>query len=265
MASFFIDCESVHVWPAATDCPADIAGGFYKLLSPEEIARANRFRFEADRRAFVVAHGTRRVILSKYLRIAPGDIRFLYSDHGKPALAEPRRLKFNASNSGSLSLIAVTLDVEIGLDLERMEAAENLEELACRSFDREETQELRSLPPEQKLQAFYACWTRKEAFLKAIGAGLAAPLDSFRVAFRAGEAPRVVSCSRRMGAAADWNLHDLAVDSNYAAALAYRGRFRRVCIQPRIDPVRLSASGWPEPTAPAAYGEGTAAATGGLE
>src|SRR5208282_2181592 len=118
-----------------------------------------------------------RVLLGHYLGVAPGGIEFSYGPKGKPRLAAPVDVRFNISHSGGLALFAFTLDCEIGVDVEHIRPLRDMQEIASRFFCAEEATELMSLPAHGREQAFYLCWTRKEAYLKAVGEGLSEPID----------------------------------------------------------------------------------------
>lgn len=154
--------------------------------------------------------------------IAPDTVRFIYGAQGKPDVGEKTRIRFNVSHSGELAIFAFTTDCEIGVDVEVVRPLPDLEEIATRFFSREESSELFAISPADRNLAFFLCWTRKEAFIKAIGRGLAAPLDSFAVTLRPGEAARMTRLAGDMGKATEWTMHHLEPRPGYVAALAYR-------------------------------------------
>jgi 4'-phosphopantetheinyl transferase len=198
-------------------------------LSPEETERAERFRFDRHRRAFVLGRAALRALLGSYLDIAPDAVRFEFGPQGKPRLAGTSSpLQFNASNSGHLAAYAFTAGCEIGVDLEQHRAMLDLENIARRFFSPEETAELLELPASEKTAAFFRCWTRKEAFIKALGGGLSIPLDSFQVTLRPDDAARMVSLGGSSQAARGWMLHDFTPAPDYAGAIAYPGLLRSV-------------------------------------
>jgi len=154
-------------------------------------------------------------------------------------LAVPGRIRFNSSHSGALALVAVTLDCELGVDIEQFRPMPDLQEIAARFFCAGEEAELMSVAPALREPAFFRCWTRKEAYIKAIGDGLSAPLDGFAVTLKAGAPARMIQLGGDATAAAAWTLHDLEIQSGYAAALAYRDRPRAVRLSPPLDPAEL--------------------------
>jgi len=225
---FHLNRDSVHVWTIQLDPDEALAHSFEAILSDEEIARASRFLFPHLRWSYVVSHGCLRLLLARYLGIAPAAVRFLTGPKGKPHLADPGSIQFNLSHSGNLALIAVALDCEIGVDIEKIRSVRDLRGIATRFFCPEEMRELLSLPPSDQELGFFLCWTRKEAYLKACGEGLHVPLDSFRVTLAPGGPVRFVHIGNSEPEAANWALHEIPSLPGYAAALAYRDAPREV-------------------------------------
>ncbi len=189
-------------------------------LSPNERQRAAKFHFDKDRNRYIVSHASLRGILAGYLQRAPEELSFSVNEYGKPFLAD-HELEFNLSHSGDYALIAVTRGRNIGIDVEQILAEVEIEELARRNFSPREVTELTALPPEQRLNGFFNCWTRKEAYIKAQGLGLSLPLDSFDVSL--GEPALLRATRPNADEAAQWTMLPLDVDSGYAGALAVRG------------------------------------------
>jgi len=208
-------------------------------LSPDEKGRAGQFRFERDRDSFVVARGVLRILLGRYLNISPAGIPFKYGAKGKPAIAGPAGIDFNMSHSGSLAVFAFTAGCPVGIDVERIRPLPDMQSIADRFFCSEEAAELMSLAPNQREHGFYLCWTRKEAYIKASGDGLSAPLNSFRVTLRPCQPARFIHLANDASASKAWSLHDLPLASNYAAALAYRDAERPIVILTIVDPKAL--------------------------
>lgn len=144
---------------------------------PHEVERAGRFRFERLQRHFLAARGFLRYVLARYVDIGPGELRFSYNDYGKPSLAGDESLQFNISHSHEVGLVAVTRDAAVGVDVEHIRADFASEEIATRFFSRLEIETFSSLSREEQVAAFFRCWARKEAYIKAIGKGLSQPLD----------------------------------------------------------------------------------------
>lgn len=196
-------------------------------LSVAERERAERFYFERDKKRSVVNQGVLRIILGRYLDVEPADLQFCYGSHGKPTLAEPfdgEDLRFNSSHSDELLLYAFTRGREIGIDVERVRPLPDYEQIAERFFSSEENAALRTFPSSQKLRAFFDCWTRKEAFLKATGEGLSRSLDQFCVSLDLEEPARLLYVVGEPEEAARWSLQALMPAPDYAAALFVEGQ-----------------------------------------
>ena len=165
----------VHVWSVPLDVSPETSAGLYETLGEDEQSRSARFRFERDRRRFIVARGSLRELLTRYLATPPGQLRFVYNTFGKPGLSPEcgRGLRFNISHSADLALIAIALDAEVGVDLEHLRALPDYAEIARGFFSPAEVDELTRLPSGLQAQAFFRCWTKKEAYAKARGEGLA--------------------------------------------------------------------------------------------
>jgi len=224
--------HEVHVWRAQLDRSGDQVHGLTDLLTADELDRASRFVFEIDRQRFIVARGALRSILGRYIPVSPGHLRFSYNPYGKPFLApkfSSYLLNFNLSHSGSMALYALARRLEIGVDVERLRSDFAYEDIAKRFFSANEVAVLRTIPAERKLEAFYNCWTRKEAYIKAHGKGLSLPLDSFDVSFAPGDPPRVLITREEPQESSRWTLLDLQPGPGYVGALAVKGtgcRFR---------------------------------------
>jgi 4'-phosphopantetheinyl transferase len=216
----------VHVWRLSLDLPPDTLESLWLMLSADEQARANRYRFAHDRRWFIARHGRLRLILARYLGLDPASLQFSYNPYGKPAL-QPQAtgsLCFNLSHSQGLALFAFARRVDIWVDLEHMRVDFNHLELADRFFSSRELVELRALPPALRPQAFFLCWTRKEAFIKAHGEGLSLPLEHFDVSLAPGEPARLVTTQAGLEAPDRWSLFNLEPAPDYLAALAVQGQ-----------------------------------------
>lgn len=194
--------------------------GTTQLLDREERARAARFVFDRDRRRFVAAHEWLRVVLGLFLRKAPESLRFTTNLRGKPRLVDTAvDLRFNLSHSGERGALAVTLDQEVGIDIEEARPIEVCE-LADRFFSRLEVEGLRRLPPPEREAAFFRCWTRKESFIKALGDGLSFPLDGFEVSVEDDRSKQLLrGCVAAPEALSRWRVVSLSSDPPYVAAL----------------------------------------------
>lgn len=213
----------IHVWRAALDVEAAIASRMYEVLSSDERARAERFHFQIDRRHFIVARAHLRMILSRYINIAPAEVRFKYSEHGKPMLAGNERdgeIKFNVAHSGGIALFAFTRAGEIGVDLEFIRPEIAGDDIARRFFSAAELACLKRIPAPARQQAFFDCWTRKEAFVKAKEIGLSLALDQFDVTLAPEEPAALLRTGWDENEASRWSLKRIDVGPGYAGTLA---------------------------------------------
>ncbi len=216
----------VHVWRASLSPSPSLLAQLSGLLSPDEQERAARFHFDRDRSRFVAARGVLRMILGDCLHTDPAALQFQYEKSGKPDLAAPhqeRGLCFNVTHSGDWALYALTLSRRIGIDLEHARVMPEMLDIAQRFFAPEEFAELCSLPAELQPAGFFRCWTRKEAYLKAIGEGLGVPLDQFIVSLAPEQVTRIVSILGDAEEASRWSLRELSVPADYFAALVVEG------------------------------------------
>jgi 4'-phosphopantetheinyl transferase len=221
--------DEVHVWRASLDLDAASYLEFYAALAEDERERAHRFHFERDRARFVVARGILRDILGRYLQRPPSSIWFAHNQYGKPALAEDEGgLRFNLAHSEGAAVYALARGREVGVDVELWRDDFASIEVARRFFAAAEVRALDSLPSHLLTRAFFNCWTRKEAYIKALGEGLSHPLDCFAVSLAPGEPAQLLSTDRAPAEAAAWSIVDLKPFEGCAAALAIRGAAPRL-------------------------------------
>jgi len=215
--------NEVHVlWCRLDDAAAHVPTD---TLSADELARAKRLRHARDRVHFVAAHAWLRHTVGRYLGIAPQAIAFALGAHGKPTLmGAAAALQFNLSHGGAFALLALSRAGAVGADVERVRPMDDCAAIAQRHFAPAEWRRWSQLPPTQQLAAFFACWTRKEAYVKALGGGLSVPLDGFEVAFEPGRAPALLSVGDSTQTAADWTLWGLQPAPDHVAAVVVRGR-----------------------------------------
>lgn len=232
MIRYLLEPGEVHVWSTELAQPDDVVDKFWNTLNADEANRANRFHFEKHRRAFIVGRGFLRDLLGRYLDATPESLRFSYGAYGKPALNgehKRTRLRFNMSHSHNLALLAITEDNEIGVDVEYMRADFASADIAQRFFSRAEVATFNTLAEEDRVAAFFRCWTRKEAFIKVTGMGLSQSLDGFDVTLAPGVAAELLRVDRED--ATRWFLSDIDVGSEYAAALAVEGKVTRISLE----------------------------------
>lgn len=220
LAGLELPAGEVHIWSVRLDPPAERVEALGRSLSQDEHDRANRFRFDRHRRQYVVGRGALRSLLAAYTGTRPELVRFTYGPRGKPFLEGSSDLFFNLSNSDEMALVGFVRGREIGMDIEFLKPMPDCEQIAERFFSESERVVLRGIPKESKEEAFFNCWTRKEAYLKAVGEGLAAPLDSFDVTLAPGEPPRMLTLRGDAEAASRWWLEHFRLSPEYIGALA---------------------------------------------
>ena len=212
----------VHVWRVDLDCAARTVAALRATLSPEEEQRAARFRSIELQDRWTVARGALRCILAAYARCEPGVLVFREEPHGKPVLTWPvEEILFNLSHTGGLALVAIAGSGRVGIDAETVRSEIEVEELSRRFFAPAEAAEILALSPDARLAAFFNCWARKEAFVKALGGGLSVPLDRFQVSVRSDQPARLLWVD---GVESDhqWSFLDLS-EPGVAAALVVEG------------------------------------------
>lgn len=225
--SFDLSDGHIEVWCVETDAATNVIRQMEKVLAPEEISRAEQFHFEHHRNSFVVTRGMLRILLAHYLGEAAGDIIFAYGAKGKPSLPDAK-IEFNISHTKGIALFAFALGCELGVDVEQIRPIQDMMQIARRFFSRQESEELLALLEEEKEKAFFRCWTRKEAYIKAVGEGLSIPLNAFRVTFKEEGPVRWIDLGNETSAQPTWALYNLDISSAYVAALAHRGSKRQI-------------------------------------
>lgn len=221
----------VHVWRTALDLPFSRIERFVAVLSPDERERAERFRFDRDRARFIVARGVLRSVLGRYLSREPHTLRFAYNRYGKPELVQETgtpELHFNLAHSHTMALCAVALDYSVGIDVEHIRADFAGEDIAERFFSPREVQMLRAVPDAMRTRAFFLCWTRKEAYIKARGMGLSLALDCFDVSLHPEEPAQLLATREEGQDAARWTFYALVPGPGYEGALAVEGHPQRI-------------------------------------
>ena len=219
--------DEVHVWLASYKMFHAQLPELRDLLNIDEAKKAARFYFEKDRERFIVTHGLLRKLLSGYANISPAQLDFQYSAYGKPALAshvQKEPLHFNLSHTQDLIVYAFTYTRNVGIDIEYIRADIEYERLASHYFSPFEQAELQHLPLSQRQQAFFNCWTRKEAYIKARGLGLSLALDSFDVTVRSDAPVKLLASRESAQETARWRFASLPMHSNYAGTVAVEGQ-----------------------------------------
>jgi 4'-phosphopantetheinyl transferase len=202
--SWRFEADSPHVWALTLRISLEALRRLAYTLSPDEVERAERFRFDLDRQRFIAGRGLLRRILGRYLSAEPSDIEFDYGPNGKPSLAGDfarSGLIFNLAHCEDLALVAVIRRGMIGVDVERVRSLPDADDLASRFFSPRERSRYRDCQFGKRPAAFFNIWTRKEAWLKATGEGIGCELDKVEPADLC-------------------RLHDLAPAAGFAGALA---------------------------------------------
>lgn len=213
--------RAVHVWAAPLDVTPARLVELRATLSPDEQERAARFGSELLTARFVASRGQLRELLSEYLGAAPSEIRFAYSTRGKPSVLAPNSpIRLSVSHSGDVALYAFSAFSEVGVDVEAAVAFDAMSGIASRYFSAAERAALAAASRSTYTTAFYSCWTRKEAYLKARGIGLNEPLDGFDVSMRPGDRAALLRVAGDASAPSRWSLAHLEPARGYIGALA---------------------------------------------
>lgn len=233
--------RQVDVWSVHLSAPDPPAVRAEPMLSAEERERARRFRVERVRREFILARGALRVLLGRYLGQAPEAVALGYGERGKPFLPGGA-MQFNVSHSGEFAACAFTAGCEVGIDIEKIRPMRDLEGIAERFFSPAECREVLALEGRDREAAFFRCWTSKEAYIKAVGAGLSIPLAGFRVAVLPSEPAALLSVAGDAAEGRAWTLREFSPAGGYAGAVAFRDR-RQVRIHPSTTAGDILAGG----------------------
>jgi 4'-phosphopantetheinyl transferase len=223
----FLTEGELHVWQAQLDTIEHEQLALGRLLSPDERERAARFLFERDRRRYVAGRGILRSILGRYQRRPPDEISFVYGLRAKPFLPETA-LQFNMAHSDGLAVIAVGCSGAVGIDVERVRPLQDYDRLMNFCFSASEVDTILALPPADRLLAFFTCWTRKEAYLKARGDGIAAQLDRFSVSTVPGSQARLLHVQGCPHEVTRWSFCDLALGAGFLGVVVLEGAVRTV-------------------------------------
>jgi 4'-phosphopantetheinyl transferase len=217
-----LEADEIHVWRASLDCDETMIRRLEATLASDEKVRADRFVFQRDRNAFIAARGILRELLGRYVSRAAAHLEFDYGAQGKPILrteSSQKSIQFNVSHSHGMALFGFALERHLGVDVELIRPDFAGERIAERFFSPQEVTELRSLPPTLQDEAFFLCWTRKEAYIKARGEGLQVPLKSFHVSLTPGK-PELLQAAD----SSRWSLRSLRPDPRYVGAVVGEGK-----------------------------------------
>ena len=228
-----LSADEVHVWPIELAISPVQRAKYFSSLAEGEKSRATSFSLPHLQERYIVGRGKLRRILARYLGCKPSEVAFSYTSYGKPFLRDEAEdgIRFNLSHWEDHALRAVTRSRAIGVDLERIRPDFATDEIAQRFFAEREWRELRAIPEAERAAAFFRCWTRKEAFIKAIGEGLSFPLDAFAVSLAPGKLAALYWLRDDPNGVERWRLHDLAAPPGFFAALAVEAGAERVLLQ----------------------------------
>jgi 4'-phosphopantetheinyl transferase len=211
--------SQIDIWRTWLDVDPQETNRLFSFLTEEERSRAGRFIFPRDRDHFAVARGTLRELLGAYLQTSPASLRFQTGLYGKPSLVDHPHVRFNLSHSYGLALYVFANNRDLGIDVEKIRPEFATEGIAERYFSLAERHELRALPEEMRTEAFFLCWTRKEAYVKAHGDGLQMPLDSFDVSLTPEEPERLRSMDSER-----WSMRSIRPARSYLASIVAEGQ-----------------------------------------
>ncbi|MFZ0136380.1 MAG: 4'-phosphopantetheinyl transferase superfamily protein [Candidatus Sulfotelmatobacter sp.] len=219
--------DEVQLWRVDLGAVGADESRWQRVLSDDEAARAARFHFARDRQRYVAARALLRTILASYLETDAGSLRFSYSKKEKPSLGSAHAgsdIRFNVTHSGGVALLAFTRRREIGVDVEQVRRDFDASAIARRYFSTQEQNQLADIPPEEKVEAFFRCWTRKEAYIKATGDGLSLPLSQFDVSLASLDKNALLATRPDGSEAGNWLLQEVPAGTGYVAAVCVRGR-----------------------------------------
>lgn len=221
-----IDPGEVHLWRIPLHRDPEGVARAAALISPDEVERMLRFRFDVHRERFALRRAGLRILLARYLDLEPARLSFTCSPRGKPEISSPAGetgLRFNLSDSEDLALLGIVPGRRIGVDVEHARPVREMDSIARRHFSPLEYEQYLKAAPDRRTECFYNAWTRKEAWLKARGDGLWAGLSGFDVTLASGSEPRLLEVRGEPGEAERWRMHAFAPAPGYVAAVAVEG------------------------------------------
>ena len=218
--------NEVHVWRLLLNEHYSQVESLKEFLSEDELLRSGKFHFEKDQNSFIIARGILRMILGGYLGMKPNELSFEYTSSGKPVLVHNNgddKISFNLSHSTDVVLYAVTLNRNVGIDVESIRDTVDVVQIANRFFSASEIQSLDCIPEKQRPEKFFQYWTRKEAFLKATGEGVSFPMEQCNVSLVNGNFLSPIELYGENSENSRWYVRDLFPGDGYVAAIAIEG------------------------------------------
>lgn len=210
--------NEVHVWAVDLDAITLTENFFCSSLSHEEKTRRDKLVFERDRKRFALAREIQRRILSHYISVKPESVEYNYNKYGKPEIRSHIKVGFNISHSDGMLLFAIASNRQVGIDIEKIKDIKDILLIAESYFSDIEIKELKNLPDRVKTDAFFTCWTRKEAFIKAIGKGLSYSLKDFSVSVSPASKPELIHPKNGVNSS-EWSIFDMSPPDKFKAAL----------------------------------------------
>ncbi|MBT2163176.1 4'-phosphopantetheinyl transferase family protein [Zobellia barbeyronii] len=218
--------SEAHIWYFNSN-DFDELDRYLQLLSQDELERVNRFKFEKDRKTYVLARGLLRILSERYLNIHADQVFFTYNQFGKPSYDLQTLVRFNVSHSGELIVLSFVAKGEVGVDVERIKTNFDIAKIAEGFFSKDEVSSLLAFPEEKRAKAFFNCWTRKEAFIKAKGVGLSFDLTSFSVSIN-DNSPELLRTQWNPNEKNDWKLFSFVPQEGYCSALSISSTIQKV-------------------------------------
>lgn len=220
--------SELHVWSVRKSNHENRLQVYWDVLDNKERDRALTFRFLKDRHCFIIARGILRTLLGAYLKMAPGQVKFQFCKYGKPYINHFSQLRFNISHSGDMILLGFVKKHIIGIDIEYTKREVDVKNIAELFFSEEETTSLFALDEAYQMQAFYNCWTRKEAFIKAVGSGLSFPLDQFVVSLDTTKKATLIETKWDKKEKDKWILNTITPGKDYIGAVSVKGNISNI-------------------------------------
>lgn len=222
-----VESGEIHLWYASLQSSSQDRERYRALLSPQEIERAEKLRFQESQHSFITSRGLVRKILSNYTGIPPGNLTIAYRATGKPYLPHSQ-VQFNISHTNRFLICAITFNHPIGVDYQVMYDITNRDTLVRSFFSPHEQQHYEKLQGEEALEYFFETWVRKEAYMKATGLGFHLPSRRFSICSENGEDPFLRSDHEQFLPLDAWSIKDLALQPGYKGALAIKGEIEDI-------------------------------------
>jgi 4'-phosphopantetheinyl transferase len=214
--------DEVHIWTGRSVADPAVLDRFRVMLCAAEMARADALKFARHRHEFVSSHALLRMIAGAHLGVAPGEVRFGSNLYGRPRILNPTAepLHFSLSHSDGLIVIALSKHESVGIDVERIRPIAGLESVARSHFTESETSKLEGLADFERLNAFFRCWTRKEAFVKATGLGMSLDFHHVEVSLLDDEKPAILACAWDDSEPGRWRMAEFIPQEGFVACVA---------------------------------------------